>query len=262
MTIRRNANRHGFTLIELLVVIAIISILAAILFPVFARVRENARRSSCLSNMKQMSLGVMQYVQDHDEYYPYAMWTRPTGHPNAPWVSSFWMWQNVIQPYVKSEQVMACPSQTHYVTGSDRLYRGHYGANTAVLVNQTATPIPAIKISAMPAPASVFMILDAGTNLTQNNAEASGGNIYYVPGFGSIPGKTCTIGDANLFPDCEKGRHFGGVNMIFADGHVKWLKTQILNAEAIKTAQPTGCTSGCSRYQDGAWNINNEIGAG
>ena len=62
--------RRGFTLIELLVVIAIIAILAAILFPVFARARENARRSSCLSNMKQIGLGMMQYSQDNDERYP------------------------------------------------------------------------------------------------------------------------------------------------------------------------------------------------
>src|SRR5215216_4432933 len=67
-------KRRGFTLIELLVVIAIIAILAAILFPVFARARENARRTSCLSNLKQLSLGIMQYTQDYDERLPQAMY--------------------------------------------------------------------------------------------------------------------------------------------------------------------------------------------
>lgn len=262
MKTRCNENRSGFTLIELLVVIAIISILTAILFPVFARVRENARRASCQSNLKQISLGIMQYVQDHDEYYPYAQWTRPTGQPNAPWVSSFWFWQNVIRPYVKNEQVMACPVQTYYLTGTDRLYRGHYGANASVIRNQTAPITPARNISALPAPQTVYLIFDAGNNIGQNNAEATGGNYYYLPGFGSIPGKTCTIGSAEMRPDCEKGRHFGGVNVAFADGHVKWFKTAKLNAEAVKVAQPSGCATGCMQYQDGAWNYLNEIDAG
>ena len=64
------ARRSGFTLIELLVVIAIIAILAAILFPVFARARESARRTSCISNLKQLALGTMMYAQDYDETYP------------------------------------------------------------------------------------------------------------------------------------------------------------------------------------------------
>lgn len=71
---RRNKiklSTNAFTLIELLVVIAIIAILSAILFPVFGRARENARRSSCQSNLKQIGLGIMQYVQDYDGYYPY-----------------------------------------------------------------------------------------------------------------------------------------------------------------------------------------------
>lgn len=70
----KNQKRKAFTLIELLVVIAIIAILAAILFPVFARARENARRSSCLSNLKQIGLGAMMYIQDYDERYPQAYW--------------------------------------------------------------------------------------------------------------------------------------------------------------------------------------------
>src|SRR5690606_34634754 len=93
--------RRGFTLIELLVVIAIIALLAAILFPVFGRARENARRSSCSSNMKQLALGLMQYVQDHDERLPnYRGNNSSTDKP---------LWQDIVLPYVKSKQIFRCP---------------------------------------------------------------------------------------------------------------------------------------------------------
>lgn len=96
----RTNKMQGFTLIELLVVIAIIAILAAILFPVFGRARENARRSSCASNMRQLGLGVLQYAQDYDERYPSVRGTS-AGPGN---------WGQVIYPYVKSTQIYACPS--------------------------------------------------------------------------------------------------------------------------------------------------------
>src|ERR1044072_2109069 len=98
--------RKAFTLIELLVVIAIIAILASILFPVFARARENARRSSCMSNLKQIGLGFMQYTQDYDERMP----PGPTTYAFAGNVPS--TWDLVIQPYIKSMQLLTCPSDT------------------------------------------------------------------------------------------------------------------------------------------------------
>ena len=92
-------SRRGFTLIELLVVIAIIAILAAILFPVFARAREKARQTSCLSNLKQIGLAVMMYAQDYDECYP---------EPYTPFTN--WpLWQDTIQPYMKNTQLLICP---------------------------------------------------------------------------------------------------------------------------------------------------------
>ncbi|RYZ84631.1 MAG: DUF1559 domain-containing protein, partial [Proteobacteria bacterium] len=97
----RQTKAQGFTLIELLVVIAIIAILAAILFPVFGRARENARRSSCQSNEKQIGLGIMQYTQDYDERMP----PRRAG-------SDVQGWRRIIFPYVKSTQIFACPSNT------------------------------------------------------------------------------------------------------------------------------------------------------
>ncbi len=103
---RSSSSTRGFTLIELLVVIAIIAILAAILFPVFGRARENARRSSCQSNMKQIGLGVMQYVQDYDERYPQAYFYKN----NAGDTQGYVHWSGSTRPYLKSEQIFVCPS--------------------------------------------------------------------------------------------------------------------------------------------------------
>ena len=98
-------KKRGFTLIELLVVIAIIAILAAILFPVFARAREKARQTSCLSNLKQLSLALLMYCQDYDERYP-RMYSYSAGRTELRW------WEDVIQPYVKNWQLTICPSST------------------------------------------------------------------------------------------------------------------------------------------------------
>jgi len=105
-------RRHtGFTLIELLVVVAIIAILAAILFPVFARARENARRSSCQSNLKQMSLAVIQYTRDYDESLPYVRPNPIQSTVNCGRFGYYWIWGDVILPYIGGNlQVFRCPS--------------------------------------------------------------------------------------------------------------------------------------------------------
>jgi prepilin-type N-terminal cleavage/methylation domain-containing protein len=135
-------KRHGFTLIELLVVIAIIAILAAILFPVFARAREAARRSACLSNCKQIGTALMMYAQDYDE----------TSNPpwngtcaTAPGVNCFG-WGDLLYAYIKNEKVMDCPSntfKTRLIPGVNppHFYRDHL-ANTSVDAT-TGTALPA-----------------------------------------------------------------------------------------------------------------------
>ncbi len=102
---RRGFTKQGFTLIELLVVIAIIAILAAILFPVFAKAREKARQASCMSNMKQIALAVLMYDQDYDEKFPHWNFRHCTDVPGANGG-----WKDVVMPYIKNLQIFACPS--------------------------------------------------------------------------------------------------------------------------------------------------------
>jgi len=108
--------KRGFTLIELLVVIAIIAILAAILFPVFAQAREKARQTTCLSNTKQIGLGIMQYLQDFDEFFPMSQYGG--GNTNIPQM----LWTGMIYPYVKSGRV-----ETHWMNPNFRWYPGVEG---------------------------------------------------------------------------------------------------------------------------------------
>ena len=120
--------RGGFTLIELLIVIAIIALLAAILFPVFGRARENARRSSCQSNLKQIGLGLIQYSQDNDEMIVQSYYG---SNNNASDATDKYKWMDAIFPYVKNEQLFNCPSnigktlQTNPVTGGNITSTGY-----------------------------------------------------------------------------------------------------------------------------------------
>jgi len=106
-------RRKGFTLIELLVVIAIIAILASILFPVFAKAREKARQASCLSNIKQCALGMIMYRDDYDQTWPmnsFPAWKGGHIWKNANGTSQYWMWYILVYPYVKSKNIVLCPS--------------------------------------------------------------------------------------------------------------------------------------------------------
>ncbi len=219
-------NQQGFTLIELLVVIAIIAILASILFPVFARARENARRASCMSNLKQIGLGVMMYVQDYDEKYP----------PQQTAETPIKFWTDLVQPYTKSTQVQICPSGT--ATSMTTVLYGNYGASLNIIGNGS------VSMSGISSSANTYMIFDAGQwSISPPGLQAPSYG-YYIPGTGNLLGltsSTCpdvhgyTGGYYNpLIPDCMSGRHFDGVNMAFADGHVKWLKTATVYAEVLK----------------------------
>jgi prepilin-type N-terminal cleavage/methylation domain-containing protein/prepilin-type processing-associated H-X9-DG protein len=252
----------AFTLIELLVVIAIIAILASILFPVFARARENARRASCMSNLKQIGLGIMMYVQDYDEKYPLYAITSLEEPPDGCWYSTgscsttspgtySWFWQQLVYPYTKSDQLYYCPSAAF----TAHPYSGQYGAN-----NQVMKSSPPLSLAAVISPATTYLAMDSGmyaiyagsgTNYVLNPT----GSFWYIPGterFKGVPAASLTPNPliGAVAADYESdGRHFDGNNVIFADGHVKWVKTATIWNEDVKYQ-----TGGFSSTTSSAWN--------
>ena len=241
-------QKSAFTLIELLVVIAIISTLAAILFPVFARARESARRASCMSNLKQIGLGTMMYVQDYDEKYPMGLsWTSASDHTTL-------NWEQIIFPYVKSEQIFLCPSSSSSTAGGN----GNYGANWLMMPYMPWTSDSTVSMAAIQAPASVYMLMDAGTILLQPKPSSSSNTYtssvtapaayaWYLPGTKKLVeasgGTSPAFGSAQEADYASEGRHFDGSNMAFADGHVKWLKTSQIFNEARKFDKATHAAS-------------------
>jgi prepilin-type N-terminal cleavage/methylation domain-containing protein/prepilin-type processing-associated H-X9-DG protein len=163
---RSDANSKAFTLIELLVVIAIIAILAAILFPVFAQAREKARQTSCLSNVKQMGLAMMMYVQDYDEIFPFAQTSTSAA---APYPNNDGTWRAVIQPYVRNGQgrgsILSCPSDS-VLPGADQGGSSSYAVNGVLFganeaANGALTGFTAsMALASMNRPADVLAMAD------------------------------------------------------------------------------------------------------
>lgn len=231
------SGRAGFTLIELLVVIAIIALLAAILFPVFGRARENSRRSSCQSNLKQVGLGLAQYVHDYDDKFPLQ---------NSPA-----KWQGNLQPYLANVQIFKCPSSP--ARDSSHLMHGHYGAAATVIRPDNGTIGPPLQVSQVHVAASTYLIMDAGTvNMAPLNVyNPSGSGALYFPGTGpgSADNLTGTISKTDfemLDDDFRDGRHFGGANMLYVDGHVKWLPSRTVVAQA-RLCGTTNCYGNATR---------------
>ncbi|MHB8994369.1 MAG: DUF1559 family PulG-like putative transporter [Armatimonadota bacterium] len=204
--------RRGFTLIELLVVIAIIAILAAILFPVFAKAREKARQSSCLSNVKQLGLALMQYVQDYDESFPMAYCY--FGEPAA-----MQIWKVHVMPYIKNTQVFNCPS----FSLSTAMSYSDYGTNPSVVVLDGTAPVTTVNLSQMTAPSSTMLMADSGGYYLNRNSY----RFAYIPG--TADGRAAlTVDpawtDTRTMADFMDGRHNNGINVGFCDGHAKWLQ--------------------------------------
>jgi len=213
-------KRRGFTLIELLVVIAIIAILAAVLFPVFAKVREKARQTSCLSNEKQIGLAITQYVQDNDELYCFN---------NGPGSTD---WRTFISPYIKSVDVWACPTNTsNNVTNydGDGIWQS-YGASgwpySSLFDNQprpTANTVPfatnyggysPTSLAGIQTPSSVIVVGETAYGYQDVGWGVTAGCNPYPP----VKASDCWNPPA-LFVG-----HNGLANYLFADGHVKAMK--------------------------------------
>jgi len=209
-----NRIRRGFTLIELLVVIAIIAILAAILFPAFARARENARRSSCQSNMKQIGLGFLQYTQDYDETWPQGNADIGQG------------WASQIYPYVKSTQIYKCPSDTTTAASPNSVVSYYYNANISYMSQYYATggatpgPVKHSVFSDTTRTAVLFECYSASANIANSTDTASPVfDGWDIRGGGLATGTL----DNNQGLYVNTPRHFEGANYLAADGHVKYI---------------------------------------
>jgi len=233
-------------LIELLVVIAIIAILAAILFPVFAKAREKARQTSCLSNEKQLGLGMLQYVQDNDERFPIGVISNTLSgndHFGIGWAGS-------IYPYVKSAGVYACPddSTPSQPNANPPMYEVSYAMNTHI-INSYLTPAfgnpqgPLGNLAAFNAPASTVLLCEVTNNLAAVTSpsegalntpaathysvvtSASGGCLGVTNGAYDSQAKVST-GPVDLNTgglDSTGGRHTGAATYLLVDGHAKWI---------------------------------------
>jgi prepilin-type N-terminal cleavage/methylation domain-containing protein/prepilin-type processing-associated H-X9-DG protein len=237
--------KKAFTLIELLVVIAIIAILAAILFPVFAQARESARQISCLSNEKQISLGLLMYVQDYDERFP--MWLNTGGLGGTQDVSNplfnktdpdgggytyqYTGWDKMIAPYVKERGIFHCPDG--FGPGNDWSNPGkgnscwtgtlNYAINARLAGHSGNAWATATKLASIQWPATAILISEDGDQTSTGATSADNNNdtagewgwsgdqkqaLFYCAGSGTVPG--------------PRVRHKGGSNYAFTDGHAKW----------------------------------------
>lgn len=229
--------QRAFTLIELLVVIAIIAILAAILFPVFAQARESARMTSCLSNQKQLALGILQYVQDYDETHPMVFYSASptlTGAPDqpwGPWANAHIGWDKQIYPYVKNVQIFKCPTTGPGVDtgplGNDSKPTGtlNYAINAHLATyptqiadpgyNQPTDAHPGHQLAAVRYPASTILLVEAVRAASTGAANSElrtlewgyqGGHATELNGDGQADtGATDDTAGANINALCHQG---------------------------------------------------------
>ena len=191
-------RRAGFTLIELLVVIAIIAILAGILFPVFARAREKARQSSCASNLKQIALGQLMYAQDYDERFS----GRAKRTIDVPWTT-------LITPYIKNSQIFVCPSDSSPHAGWLGSVPCSYGWNCRA----GGADSPSYSMGEFTKPSETYMYQDHDNMCAKAGATCA-------CGCGGVPSLETRIANG-----C---RHNEGANVAFFDGHVKWMKSNLM----------------------------------
>jgi prepilin-type N-terminal cleavage/methylation domain-containing protein/prepilin-type processing-associated H-X9-DG protein len=226
-------TRRGFTLIELLVVIAIIALLAAILFPVFARARESARKSSCSNNLKQIVLAATQYSQDYDEL----VCSSYGGGYTDPVAGGTVYWMGLVAPYLKNIQVLQCPSGPRFNETNPRNPQlSNYGHQH----NNLGWGLPAPALTDFQTPSSTIYFSDVGrynagpsgtewdnlkTNPEKFNTITERVTRSYVQCM-TCPGAPTCCTDAITVV----GKHLDTCNVAFMDGHVKAMKVSTLTA--------------------------------
>ena len=270
-------NRSGFTLIELLVVIAITAILAAILFPVFAKAREKARQTSCASNEKQIGLGILQYVQDYDETFGIIDNIDDPAVAGYPGSTLYRRWQDRVFPYVKSEGVFQCPDSPNKFVLSPNATIGDFTAGNAAgsyevnaaygdsrsgswhgvyaITGRGSGPYhPPTKIAQLEHPSSTVLLTENGPNsATLGNATSIAvGYVssWWVAGFEYPIDKTTTpyaIDPAGAGNDVAAW-HTNFVNVAFADGHVKAVTLDYLVTRDKTLAAGAAAPNGAYKY--------------
>jgi prepilin-type N-terminal cleavage/methylation domain-containing protein len=205
-------KRRAFTLIELLVVIAIIAILAAVLFPVFARAREKARQSACLSNLKQMGVAIQMYTQDYDERVPMSA-DQLAQNAGDGWLS---FWFGKIQPYVKNQGIFNCPS-------SD-IFKGNFASNTTYEYGANSCVMVGWRTFGWDSQNSICKGFDQGTLRLAEADEPS--RVALLSDTAAWAGTPPRLQGTHHF-QCWSGTsrvHSTGITLTFLDGHAKWSK--------------------------------------
>jgi prepilin-type N-terminal cleavage/methylation domain-containing protein/prepilin-type processing-associated H-X9-DG protein len=240
-----NTTKRGFTLIELLVVIAIIAILAAILFPVFAKVREKARQTSCLSNEKQLGLAFAQYVQDYDEKYPSA--GLKSGSVSGI-TNDGQGWAGTIYSYVKSTGLYKCPDESASVNGNLVPVSYGYNVNLAgksdAITTAASSTVELFEMAGITAQvATPYTSAAVGDGSTQSSTlyasySGDGTTDSSNPTGTYATGPIGNRGTSNP-SQISNAYHTQGSNFLLTDGHAKWFRPSAVSSGA--TAGTTGC---------------------